>query len=173
MKKSFKISNSLYARANKTIPLATQTFSKSSMQWPLGASPMFFEKAKGCKVVDVDGNIYIDYLMSLLPIILGYKDKDVENAVKKQLNKGVIFSMSHPIEIELAEKLKSLIPYAEMVRFGKNGSDVLSAAIRLARAFTKKDLVLVAGYHGWHDWFIGSTERNMGVPNQVKRLTKN
>ncbi|OUU62608.1 MAG: aspartate aminotransferase family protein [Alphaproteobacteria bacterium TMED62] len=173
MKKSFKISNRLYGRASKTIPLATQTFSKSSMQWPLGAAPMFFEKAKGCYVYDVDGNKYIDYLLALLPIILGYKDNDVDRAVKKQINKGVIFSMSHPIEIELAEKLNTIIPYAEMVRFGKNGSDVLSAAIRLARAYTKKDLVLVSGYHGWHDWFIGSTSRNAGVPKEVRRLTKN
>ena len=172
MKKTFKISNNLYARAIQTIPLATQTFSKSSMQWPLGASPMFFEKASGCNIYDVDGNKYIDYLLALLPIILGYKDKDVDEAVKKQINKGVIFSMSHPIEIELAEKLKTIIPYAEMVRFGKNGSDVLSAAIRLARAYTKKDLVLVAGYHGWHDWFIGSTTRNAGVPKEVRKLTK-
>ena len=172
MKKSFKISNKLYNRASKTIPLATQTFSKSSLQWPLGASPMFFEKANGCNIYDVDGNKYIDYLLALLPIILGYKDKDVDQAVKNQINKGVIFSMSHPIEIELAEKLKTLIPYAEMVRFGKNGSDVLSAAIRLARAYTKKDLVLVSGYHGWHDWFIGSTTRNAGVPRAVRGLTK-
>ena len=91
--------------------------------------------------------------------------------LKRQINKGVIFSMSHPIEIELAEKLINIIPYAEMVRFGKNGSDVLSAAIRLARAYTKKDIV-VSGYHGWHDWFIGSTTRNAGVPKEVVKLTK-
>ena len=169
---SFIKSNKLYSKALKTIPLATQTFSKSSLQWPLGASPMFFEKAKGCKIIDVDGNSYIDYLLSLLPIILGYQDRDVDIAVKRQMRKGVVFSMSHPIEIELAEKLKSLIPYAEMVRFGKNGSDVLSAAIRLARAYTKKDIVMVSGYHGWHDWYIGSTSRNIGVPSQVRRLTK-
>ncbi|MBL42055.1 MAG: aspartate aminotransferase family protein [Rhodospirillaceae bacterium] len=169
---SFRKSNNLYNKALNTIPLATQTFSKSSLQWPLGASPMFFEKAKGCKIVDVDGNTYIDYLLSLLPIILGYQDKDVDIAVKEQMKKGVVFSMSHPIEIELAEKIKSIIPYAEMVRFGKNGSDVLSAAVRLARAYTKKDIVLVSGYHGWHDWYIGSTSRNMGVPKEVSRLTK-
>ena len=134
---------------------------------------MYFERAKGCNIYDVDGNCYIDYLLALLPIILGYRDNDVDRAVKKQINKGVVFSMSHPIEIELAEELKAIIPYAEMVRFGKNGSDVLSAAIRLARAYTKKDLILVCGYHGWHDWFIGSTTRNAGVPKQVSKLTKN
>ena len=172
MNKSFKLSKKLHSKASKIIPLGTQTFSKSSLQWPLGASPMFFEKGKGCNIYDVDGNKYIDYLLALLPIILGYRDVDVDRAVKRQINKGVIFSMSHPIEIELAEKLKSIIPYAEMIRFGKNGSDVLSAAIRLARAYTKKDLVLVSGYHGWHDWFIGSTTRNAGVPKEVIKLTK-
>ena len=67
---------------------------------------MFFERGKGCNIYDVDGNKYIDYLLALLPIILGYRDADVDRAVKRQINKGVIFSMSHPIEIELAEKLK-------------------------------------------------------------------
>lgn len=173
MSKSFIKSNKLYNKTKKVIPLATQTFSKSSLQWPYGAAPMFFEKAKGCRVTDVDGNSYIDYLMALLPVIIGYSDKEVDTAVKNQMKKGVIFSMSHPIEFQLAEVLKNIIPYAEMVRFGKNGSDALSAAVRLARAYTNKDLVLVSGYHGWHDWFIGSTTRNKGVPQQVRRLTKN
>ena len=119
MNKSFKLSEKLYSKASKVIPLATQTFSKSSLQWPLGASPMFFERGKGCNIYDVDGNKYIDYLLALLPIILGYRDADVDRAVKRQINKGVIFSMSHPIEIELAEKLINIIPYAEMVRLVK------------------------------------------------------
>ena len=132
---------------------------------------MFFEKAKGAKVFDIDGNDYIDYLLSLLPIILGYSDKSVDAFVKEQMKKGVIFSMPHPIEVELAEKIKELIPYAEYVRFGKNGSDALSAAVRLARAYTKRDLILVSGYHGWHDWYIGATSRNIGVPQSVQNLT--
>ena len=107
-----------------------------------------------------------------MPIILGYGDPDVNNAVKRQMRDGVVFSMSHPIEIKLAEQLIKIIPYAEMVRFGKNGSDALSAAIRLARAYTKKDNILVSGYHGWHDWYIGSTTRDLGVPKVVKNLTK-
>ena len=116
MNKSFKLSKKLYSKASKVIPLATQTFSKSSLQWPLGASPMFFERGKGCNIYDVDGNKYIDYLLALLPIILGYRDVDVDRAVKRQINKGVIFSMSHPIEIELAEKL---IKYNSLCRNGK------------------------------------------------------
>lgn len=170
--KTFSKSNQLHKRALKSIPLATQTFSKSNLQWPLGASPMFIKKGKGCNIYDVDNNKYIDYLLALMPIILGYGDTDVNNAVKKQMRDGIVFSMSHPIELELAEKLIEIIPYAEMVRFGKNGSDALSAAIRLARAYTKKDNILVSGYHGWHDWYIGSTTRDLGVPSAVKNLTK-
>ena len=169
---SFSRSNKLYKRAIKSIPLATQTFSKSSLQWPLGVSPMFIKKGKGCTIYDIDNNKYIDYLLALMPIILGYGDTDVNNAVKRQMRDGVVFSMSHPIELKLAEQLIKIIPYAEMVRFGKNGSDALSAAIRLARAYTKKDNILVSGYHGWHDWYIGSTTRDLGVPKVVKNLTK-
>ena len=169
---SFIESNRLYNRALKSIPLATQTFSKSSLQWPLGASPMFIKKGKGCHIYDVDNNKYIDYLLALMPIILGYGDAEVNNAVKKQMQDGIIFSMPHPIELELAENLINIIPYAEMVRFGKNGSDALSAAIRLARAHTKRDKILVSGYHGWHDWYIGSTSRNLGVPKTIAELTK-
>ena len=76
------------------------------------------------------------------------------------------------MEIKLSELLVEIIPYAEMVKFGKNGSDALSAAIRLARAITKRELIAVSGYHGWHDWFIGTTSRNMGVPKNVSKLTK-
>ena len=119
MNKSFKLSENYTPKPRKSFHWPPKHFQKSSLQWPLGASPMFFEKGKGCNIYDVDGNKYIDYLLALLPIILGYRDVDVDRAVKRQINKGVIFSMSHPIEIELAEKLKSIIPYAEMIRFGK------------------------------------------------------
>ena len=123
-------------------------------------------------VTDVDNNSYIDYLLALLPIITQYADKDIDAVVKKQINNGVILSLSHPLEIKLSELLVDIIPYAEMVKFGKNGSDALSAAIRLARAVTKRELVAVSGYHGWHDWFIGTTSRNKGVPKNVSKLTK-
>ena len=121
---------------------------------------------------DVDDNKYIDYLLALLPIIIGYANKEVDQAVFGQARKGTILSLSHPKEIELSEKLVEIIPYAEMVKFSKNGSDVLSAAVRLARAFTKRDLVAVSGYHGWHDWYVGTTSRNAGIPKAVSSLTK-
>ena len=91
----------------------------------------------------------------------------------QQINKGTIFSLPSKLETLLSEKLIEIIPSAEYVRFGKNGSDVTTAAIRIARAFTSKDLIVVAGYHSWHDWYIGTSTRDLGVPNKIKNLTKN
>jgi glutamate-1-semialdehyde 2,1-aminomutase len=87
------------------------------------------------------------------------------------LEEGVLFSLPHPIEIEVAEAIIRMVPCAESVRFGKNGSDATAGAVRLARAFTGRDHVAVCGYHGWQDWYIGSTTRNKGVPRAVSELT--
>lgn len=168
---NFLNSKKLLLRAEKVIPVGTQTFSKSKLQYPVGYSPLFLEYGKGSHVWDVDGNEYIDLVSGLLPVVLGYCDPDVDEAISKQLDNGIVFSLPNPIEIELAEKLVEIIPCAEMVRFGKNGTDATSAAIRLARAYTKRDHVIAIGYHGWQDWYIGSTTRNKGVPNSVSKLT--
>lgn len=162
----------LYERALRTIPLATQTFSKSAQNFVKGASPMFLERGDGCKVWDVDRNEFFDYILGLLPVVLGYRDPDVDAAILDQLAKGISFSLATELEIELAELLVDIIPSAEMVRFAKNGSDVTSGAVRLARAVTGRDLIAVCGYHGWHDWYIGTTTRDLGVPSEVKALTK-
>ena len=167
----YKISNSYFERSIKTVPLGSQTFSKSYIQWPKGVAPLFIDRAQGAKVIDIDGNHYVDYIMGLLPIVLGYCDEDVDQAAISQIMKGTIFSMPSSLEAELAEKLVEIIPSAEMVRFGKNGSDATTASIRLARAYTDRDLVAVSGYHGWHDWYISSTSRNLGVPKKVQSLT--
>src|SRR5262249_3375912 len=92
-------------------------------------------------------------------------------AIQSQLQKGITLSLATKLEVELAEKLCSIIPSAEKVRFGKNGTDVTSAAIRLARAYTGREKIIVCGYHGWQDWYIGSTSRNKGVPKAVCDLT--
>lgn len=170
---NFTQSNQLLERALKVIPNGTQTFSKSRTLYPLGVSPLYIERGKGSHVWDVDGNEYIDFVSGLCPIILGYCDPDVDNAVKEQMEKGVIFTLPHPLEIEVAEFLKEMIPCAEMVRFGKNGSDVTAGAVRLARAYTGRDhIVMVNGhYHGWQDAFIGISGRNAGVPQAVRSLT--
>ena len=168
---NFNKSEQLLDRALKSIPLASQTFSKSLTQYPRGVSPFFIEKGKGAKVWDVDGNEYIDFVNSLLSVTLGYCDIDVDKAVQEQMRNGVIFSLPHKLEMKVAEKLIEVIPCAEKVRFGKNGTDATSAAIRVSRAYTGKECVAVCGYHGWQDWYIGSTTRDLGVPNCVKGLT--
>ncbi len=164
-------SESLLERALKSIPLGSQTFSKSRTQYPFGVSPYFIQKAKGSVVWDVDGNQYVDWICSLNAVNLGYSDPDVDAAVRAQLDEGVIFSLPHPIETTVAEKMIELLPCAEGVRFGKNGSDATAGAVRLARAWTNRDRVAVCGYHGWQDWYIGSTLRNRGVPKAVRDLT--
>lgn len=168
---NFERSNALYERALKTIPLASQTFSKSSNIFVKGAAPLFLDRGEGACVWDVDGNRYIDFVLGLMPVILGYRDQDVDNAIAAQLQRGISFSLATELEVELAELLVDIIPCAEMVRFGKNGSDATSAAIRLARAYTGRDRIAVCGYHGWHDWYIGTTTRDRGVPRAVKELS--
>ena len=170
-KRSIAKSEEWFQRAQKVIPGAAQTFSKGYTQYVRGVAPIFLQRGKGCRVWDVDGNEYIDYVQGLLPNILGYAHGEVNAAVAAQLSEGHSFSLPHPIEVELAERLTKLIPCAEMVRFGKNGSDATSGAVRAARAFTGRDRVACCGYHGWQDWYIGSTTRNAGVPPAVRALT--
>ena len=150
--------------AKKIVPLGSHTLSKSTMQWSVGAVPLYLESAKGCEVTDMDGNRYIDYGMALGPFILGYSDPDINQAVIAQLEKGTMFTLSHPLEAKAAQKIIDIVPCAEMVRFGKNGSDVTSTAIKLARAYTKREKIIICGYHGWQDWYITTTERNDGIP---------
>lgn len=166
----FSKSNHFYRKALKYIPLASQTFSKSAMNFVKGATPLFIDKGKGAYTWDVDNNKFIDYILGLLPIVLGHCDPDVDQSIRKQLKKGISFSLSSELEYILAQKLTKIIPSAEKVRFGKNGSDVTSAAIRLARAYTKRDKIALCGYHGWHDWYIGTTARDLGVPEVEKSL---
>ncbi len=157
-------------RAEKVIPTGSQTFSKSKYSFPQGAAPLFAERSEGCYLIDIDDNRFIDLVNGLLSVSLGYGDSDVDRAVISQLNKGVTLSLPTKLETQLSEKLCELIPCAEQVRFGKNGTDATSAAVRLARAYTGRDQVVVCGYHGWQDWYIGSTSRDAGVPDAVKQL---
>jgi glutamate-1-semialdehyde 2,1-aminomutase len=170
--RSFKASEDLLARAERVIPLGSQTFSKSRTQYPKGVSPFFIERAEGARAWDVDGNEYLDFVMSLCSVTLGYQDPEVNAAVARQLHdSGVIFSLPHRLETEVAELIVEMVPCAEKVRFGKNGSDATAGAVRLARAFTGRDHVATCGYHGWQDWYIGSTARHRGVPEATRALT--
>lgn len=164
-------SNEYWARAEKIIPAGTQTFSKGPTQYVQGVAPIYLRRGKGSHVFDVDGNEYIDYVMALGPITLGYCYPRVNEAIIRQLEQGISFSQMHPLEVELSDLLIELIPCAEMVRFGKNGSDVTSAAVRVARAYTGREKIACCGYHGWQDWYIGTTTRDKGVPKSTKELT--
>ena len=169
---NYEKSNDLLKRAIEVTPLGAQTYSKSYRYYCQGDSPAFIERGEGCYLYDVDGNKFIDFVCALGPITIGYNIEEVNNAIKEQLEKGISFSLQAEVEVELAEKIIDIIPCAEMVRFVKNGGDATTSAIRLARAFTERDLVALSGYHGMHDWSIGSTENNKGIPKDVSNLTK-
>jgi glutamate-1-semialdehyde 2,1-aminomutase len=168
---SFRASEALLARALSVIPGGTGTFSKSRTAYPVGVSPLYLEQGHGCHVWDVDGNQFLDFGSALTAIILGYRDPDVDAAVRAQLEDGVIFGLPHEVEVRVAEFVREMVPCAEMVRFGKNGSDATSGAVRLARAYTGRDHVATCGYHGFADWSIGVSGRNAGVPQAVRDLT--
>jgi glutamate-1-semialdehyde 2,1-aminomutase/spore coat polysaccharide biosynthesis protein SpsF len=170
--KRYEQSETWLAYAQKLIPLGSQTFSKSITQFPFGVSPYFAERAEGAYLWDIDGNRYLDFINALASVTLGYNRPEVMQAVQQQLAKGTIFSLSNRLEAEVAELIHQLVPCAQQVRFGKNGSDATGAAIRLARAYTGRDYVACCGYHGWHDWYIGATSRHLGVPASIQGLTK-
>jgi len=163
-------SDAWWRRAERVIPLGTQTLSKSPTQFVQGVCPIYLARGQGSHVWDVDGNEYVDYPMALGPVLLGYADPRVDEAVRRQLQDGITFTLMHPLEVEVAERIVAMCPGVEAVRFGKSGSDATSAAVRAARAITGRERVIALGYHGWHDWYIGSTTRNAGVPKAVQDL---
>jgi glutamate-1-semialdehyde 2,1-aminomutase len=167
----YRRSAELLERAERLIPTGTQTFSKSCLQFPRGSAPHFLVRGRGGRVWDVDGNEYVDLVAGLLPVMLGHCDPDVDDAIRAQLERGITLSLATELELALAERLVELIPCAEMVRFGKNGTDATSAAVRVARAATRRERIIACGYHGWADWYVGATVRHKGVPGCVRALT--
>ena len=129
-----------------------------------GEYPIFLESGKGCRLTDVDGNEFIDFLCGYGPIILGYRESEVDEAVYKQITeKGFCFSLTQKYQNDLAKKIAELVPSAEMSIFLKTGSDATTASIRIARAHTNKLKVMRCGYHGWHDWCV---EMKGGIPKK-------
>ncbi|MCD4817475.1 MAG: aminotransferase class III-fold pyridoxal phosphate-dependent enzyme [Candidatus Cloacimonetes bacterium] len=157
-------SNQLYDEALEVIPGAILGIRRPYNFVP-GEYPIFFEKAEGGRVTDVDGNEYVDMLCAYGPIIIGHKEKEIDDAVIEKIqNDGFCFSLTQPIQNKLAEKLIELIPSAEQCLFLKTGSDATSTAIRIARAYTNRIKVARCGYHGWHDWCVEVKE---GVPQKL------
>ncbi len=167
----FEKSLSQFDKVMKIIPGGSQTFSKSSLQFSVGAAPLFVREGKGALLTDLDGNRFIDFTMGLGACLLGYAFEPVNREIEATLKKGTAYTLPHHLEYDLAELLTRVIPCAEMVRFGKNGSDVTSAAVRLARAATGREIVACCGYHGWQDWYIATTTRSLGIPEEVKKKT--
>ncbi|MCD6318214.1 aminotransferase class III-fold pyridoxal phosphate-dependent enzyme [Candidatus Aerophobetes bacterium] len=163
---SIKKSLEIFKKAEELIPGGTQLLSRRPRQAAYGVSPMVAERAKGGYFWDVDGNKYIDTVMAVDSVILGYCDPDVDKAVIEQIKKSTTFSLLHPIEVELAEEIIRTIPCAEMVRFGKGGGEADAVAIRIARGFTGRDKVAFCGYHGWHDWYISANLESSGNLNK-------
>ncbi len=173
MKNNFTLSNKLLELARRIIPHQTGTFSRAASSYVDGVYPVYAKSGNGSHFTDVEGNEYLDYLMALGPITLGYNYPAMNNAIIKQLNQGILFSLPHPVEVELSELMSNTIPHAEMVKFEKSGSNAVTAAVRAARAYTKKDMIAYCGTGGvWHDWQAAMVSRDGGVPKFNEELIK-
>src|SRR3989338_3098741 len=177
-------SQKLWHEAKKIIPGGSQLLSKRSEMFLPGGWPSYYKQANGIEVVDLDGNRYLDFsTMGVGSCILGYADKDVNRAVKLAIDKGSMSTLNCPEEVELAELLCSLHPWAHMVRFARTGGEAMAVAVRIARAHTGKDKIAFCGYHGWGDWSLSANlgdRKNLdehllkglkpaGVPRALKR----
>lgn len=151
------ISQDLYKKAKRLIPGGTQLLSKRPEMFLPDIWPAYYEKAKGCEIWDLDGNKYIDMsYMGIGACILGYSDDDVDTAVKRIIDKGSNATLNCPEEVELAQVLCGIHPWADMARFARTGGEAMAIAVRIARAKTGKDLILFCGYHGWQDWYLSA-----------------
>lgn len=147
----------LYRKAKKLIPGGTQLLSKRPEMFIPEQWPAYYDSAKGCEVIDLDGNRYLDFsLMGVGACILGYADEEVNEAVINAVQKGNLSTLNAPEEVELAELLLRIHPWADMVRYARTGGESMAVAVRIARAATNKDLILFCGYHGWSDWYLAA-----------------
>ena len=158
---NMSLGQKLYKRAKKVIPGGNMLLSKRPEMFLPNGWPSYFSKAKGCMVWDLDGKKYVD--MSIMGIgtnILGYGNEEVDDAVKNNINNGNMSTLNCPEEVLLAEKLTELHPWSDMARFARSGGEANAIAIRIARAYAKKDHIAVCGYHGWHDWYLATNLKN-------------
>lgn len=157
-------------RLHSVIPGGAHTYSRGDDQYPSNA-PAILEKGQGAYVWDAEGNKFLDYGMGLRSITLGYNNEDVSNAAIDEIRKGVNLTRASLTELKAAELLISLFPWAQMVKFGKSGSTVTTAAVKLARAYTGRKFVAICAEHPfftYDDWFIGTTPMDKGIPTENK-----
>lgn len=163
--RDISLSFGLQERAKVRIPGLSQLLSKRPDRFSYGVWPGYFSRAEGARVWDLDGNQYVD--MSIGGIgatVLGYQDPDVDAAVHEAIGRGIASSLNCPEEVELADLLCELHPWADMVRFGRCGGEAMAIAVRIARAATGRDKIAFCGYHGWHDWYLAA---NVGTDNAL------
>lgn len=169
----FHASQAHQRRAHRLIPGGAHTYAKGDDQMP-ESMPVVIARGQGCHVWDIDGNEYIEYGMGLRAVTLGHADPRVNAAARRAMDDGLNFTRPAAIELDLAESIVDLIPSAESVKFCKDGSSATTAAIKLARAYTGRDLVAVCRQHPFlsqDDWFIGTTPMDAGIPDAIKALT--
>ena len=179
--KKFSVGKKLYSKAKKLILSGNMQISKNPEQFLSNNWPNYFLKTKGCNVWDLDGNKFHDLsLMGVGTNILGYSNKNVDNAVKKVVKDGNMSTLNCKEEVILAERLIEMHPWAKMVKFARTGGEANSIAIRIARAASGRDNVAFCGYHGWHDWYLATNIKDkdlnehllngistLGVPNNL------
>jgi glutamate-1-semialdehyde 2,1-aminomutase len=173
MTRDFSASNEYLTRAHQVVPGGAHTYAKGDDQYPEGMAPVI-DRGHGCRVWDLDGNCYVEFGSGLRGTTLGHGCEPVLDAVRSRLGEGVNFVRPHWLEREAAERMVDLIPSAEMVKFGLNGSDVTTAAVRLARAYTGRDMVAVCRqqpFFSTDDWFIGTTPMPAGIPQAFREHT--
>ncbi len=147
----------LYEQAKSILPGGTQLFSKRPELFAPGKWPAYFRSANGCEITDIDGRRYVDMSISGIgSCLLGYADPDVTAAVVERVQSGSMCTLNSPEEVELAQLLIEIHPWAEQVRYARAGGEIMSVATRIARAHTGRDLVALCGYHGWHDWYLAA-----------------
>lgn len=152
------------------IPDQSHTFSKAYHQYPRKFAPRYVTNANGC-TLHTDLGSFTDWSMGLGPVIKGYNFQELNDHISLKINNGIAYSLPSEYEFNIARKLLNVLNFGEQVRFAKNGSDVTSAAIRLSRYQTGKEKIICNGYHGWQDWYIGTTTRNGGVPDNISNLS--
>ncbi len=161
MKKNKGTGQRLWDKAKKIIPGGNQLLSKRPEMYLPDQWPAYYSKCKGCEVWDLDGNKYLDFsIMGIGACMLGYGDRDVDAAVRKTIDRGVTSTLNAPEEVELAELLCKIHPWADMVRYARSGGEAMAVAVRIARAYSGKDMIAFCGYHGWMDWYLSANLGN-------------
>ena len=180
------LTQDLYRHAKQRIPGGTQLLMKRPERYAPNQWPAYFREARGCEVWDLDGRHYYDVSSTGIgSCLLGFRDPDVTQAVRRRVNLGAMATLNPPEEVELADLLCELHPWAERVRFARTGGEAVAVAVRIARATTERSLVAICGYHGWHDWYlagnlgaVGTLDGHLlpglepkGVPSELRGTT--